>query len=59
MTRIEINPLLRKLRLVLKNKWAQYQIIITSFISGKMNREEFDLQINSILKKKYCQNPRV
>ncbi|KAG5518229.1 hypothetical protein PMAC_003025 [Pneumocystis sp. 'macacae'] len=53
MSRIEINPLLRKLKLVLKNKWPQYQTIITSFISGKMNREEFDLQINSIFEKKY------
>ncbi|EMR11236.1 hypothetical protein PNEG_00825 [Pneumocystis murina B123] len=53
MSRVDIDPLLKKLQIALKTKWTQYQIIVTDFISGKMNREEFDQQINLILEKKY------
>lgn len=53
MSRIDINPLLKKLQTALRTKWIQYQIIVADFISGKMNKEEFDQQISSILEKKY------
>ncbi|KTW28764.1 hypothetical protein T552_01394 [Pneumocystis carinii B80] len=53
MSRIDIDPLLKKLQIALKTKWTQYQIVVADFISGKMNREEFDQQINSVLEKKY------
>ncbi|KAG4305795.1 hypothetical protein PORY_000705 [Pneumocystis oryctolagi] len=52
MSRIDIIPLLKKMQLILKNNWVQYQITVADFINGKINKEEFDLQINSILEKK-------
>lgn len=54
MSRIDIDSLLKKMQMALKTKWTQYQIIVADFISGKMNKEEFDQQINSVLEKKYC-----